>query len=59
MAGLSFYMTMVMWWKFVLIIPFILIRQRQLIHKFRFAVLGLLICYAVDLLIPRLFFSFH
>jgi len=55
MTGLSFYVLLIMWWKFILIIPFIVIRYRHLIHKFRFAVLGLLICYCIDLLIPRLF----
>jgi hypothetical protein len=58
MMSLSFYMLVVMWWKFILIFPFIVIRYRRLIHKFRFAVLGLLICYCIDLLVPRLFTLF-
>lgn len=52
--GLSLYMLIIMWWKFILIFPFLFFRRRHLIHKLRFAILGILICYTVDLVVPRI-----
>ena len=34
---------------------FLFIRRKHLIHKIRFILLGLLICYTIDLVVPRLF----
>jgi hypothetical protein len=55
MIALPFYMLVIMWWKYLLVLPFLAIRRKHLIHKMRFILLGLLICYTIDLIVPRLF----
>jgi hypothetical protein len=55
MIGLPFYMLITMWWKYILVFPFLLARRKKLVHKLRFTILGLLICYTVDMVVPRLY----
>ena len=58
MTGLSLYALILMWWKYILILPFLLVRRRQLVYPFRFAILGILACYTIDLSVSRIFFFF-
>lgn len=48
-------MLIIMWWKFIIILPFLFFRRRHLVHKLRFTILGVLICYTIDLVVPRIF----